>query len=84
MYTAQELIWATQLAYYNFDMSMANRKKTVKEILATEGDSIFYDSKLNDPAAGDTRTMREDTKQFIKDVADGKICQGWKIIDDEE
>ena len=81
MYSAEELIWATQLAYCNFTNLHAKEHLTVQEILATEGNSIFYDPKLNDPAAGDTRTMREDTKQFIKDVADGKICQGWKVID---
>jgi len=81
MYTAQELIWATQLAYCNFDTDMAENEKTVQEILATEKDSIFYDSKLNDPAAGDTLTMREDTKKFLEDIKGDNICQGWKIID---
>jgi len=84
MYTAQELIWATQLAYCNFTSDMDEETKSIREIFKEEEGKIFYDPKLNDPAAGDTRTMREDTKQFIKDVADGKICQGWKIIDDEE
>jgi len=81
MYTAQELIWATQLAYCNFTSDMDEETKSIREIFKEEKGKIFYDPKLNDPAAGDTRTMREDTKQFIKDVADGKICQGWKVID---
>ena len=47
MYTDQELLWATQIAYCNV---------MDKDIMAKEA------------------------KQFIADVAAGKICQGWKLV----
>ena len=44
LYTPEELIWATQLAYCNFkDGDESDIDKTVQEIVSERGPEIFYD-----------------------------------------
>ena len=87
MYTAEELIWATQLAYCNFeDEDIVKYDGDVKETLNAKGYGIFYDKTVTEPASGDKETMRQETRNFIDDVCrdddDEKIkCKGWKIVD---
>ena len=96
MYTAEELVWATQLAYCNFDAEN-NRNELVSDIFCAlkedelkegkseeeAGYSIYYSySKENeDKATGDDATMIQETKAFIDAVAAGEKCKDWKIVD---
>ena len=96
MYTAEELVWATQLAYCNFNID-DDKGNTIEEIFCKvkeqdlkngknedeAGYSIYYNysKKKEDKASGDEATMIQETKDFIDDVAVGNKCQGWKIVD---
>ena len=95
MYTAEELVWATQLAYCNFelkhkDLLASDIFRTLKEDEIKDGKSeeeagysIYYSySKENeDKATGDDATMIQETKAFIDAVAAGEKCKDWKIVD---
>lgn len=93
MYTDQELCWATQIAYcdlHNFDMDEYRKKNngeypTLEQIfkdLIKSQKQIYYDQKLMDSEnlSGDKLKMQESAKQFIDDVAEGKICKDWKLV----
>ena len=96
MYTAEELVWATQLAYCDFDMGK-HFGKIVENIFNISKDedikagksedeagySIYYSysKEKEDKATGDDATMIQETKTFIDAVAAGEKCKGWKIVD---
>ena len=96
MYTAEELVWATQLAYCNFDGN-SSKNKTVRDIFSIlrekelkegkseeeAGYSIYYSysKKTEEESTGDNATMIQETKAFIDAVAVGEKCKGWKIVD---
>ena len=96
MYTAEELVWATQLAYCNFDGS-SSKNRTVRDIFSILGEkelkegkseeeagySIYYSysKEKEDKATGDDATMIQETKAFIDAVAAGEKCKDWKIVD---
>ncbi len=81
MYTAEELVWATQLAYCNFDEDDVDF--SVQSTLRDEGYYIYYnyDEKTAKTATGDEATMIQETKAFIDAVARGDKCKNWKIVD---
>ncbi|MCM1528270.1 MAG: hypothetical protein NC091_13635, partial [Bacteroides sp.] len=81
MYTAEELIWATQLAYCNFTEFHAAKKFYVREVFQETGYKIFYNYDPDETPTGDFATMREETEQFIRDVQNGEKCKDWKIVD---
>ncbi|MDE7251323.1 MAG: DUF2974 domain-containing protein, partial [Acetatifactor sp.] len=78
MYTDQELLWATQIAYCN--ATKEDIGHTLQEIFAEHGDKFYYDQKILTKTDGDKGIMAKEAKQFIADVAAGKICQGWKLV----
>lgn len=78
MYTDQELLWATQIAYCNVkDEDIGD---TLQEIFTKYGDKFYYDQDILKEKFGDKGKMAKEAKQFIADVAAGKICQGWKLV----
>ena len=78
MYTDQELLWATQIAYCNVEERDIGC--TLQEIFTRHGDSFYYDQEILKETNGDKGIMAKEAKQFIADVAAGKICQGWKLV----
>ncbi|MCM1528272.1 MAG: hypothetical protein NC091_13645 [Bacteroides sp.] len=81
MYTAEELIWATQLAYCDFTDLNIREHDSVREIFQETGYEIFYNYDPDETPTGDFATMREETEQFIRDVQNGEKCKDWKIVD---
>ena len=77
-YTDQELLWATQIAYCNVDKKDIG--DTLQEIFTRHGDKFYYDQEILKETQGDKGIMAREAKQFIDDVAAGKICQGWKVV----
>ncbi|MCM1101719.1 MAG: hypothetical protein NC079_06960, partial [Clostridium sp.] len=77
VYTAEELIWATQLAYCNFEELGADDDHSVREILKKTGYEIYYNYDPDETPTGDFATMREETEQFIRDVQNGEKCKDW-------
>ena len=81
LYTSEELIWATQLAYCDFTEDEATEKATIKDIVSKRGPQIYYNYNSDSTPSGDQKVMKESTEKFIKDVANGDKCKGWKIVD---
>ena len=80
MYTAEELIWATQLAYCNFVADDLQEGKTIRDIVSGRGEGIYYNYDENATPTGDKKTMRDETIKFIEAIKNGEICQNWKVI----
>ena len=80
LYTPEELIWATQLAYCNFSDEDMHKYKTVQEIVSARGSEIYYNYKPDAHLSGDKEAMVESTESFLEDVANGNKCKDWKII----
>ncbi|MBR1703376.1 MAG: DUF2974 domain-containing protein [Lachnospiraceae bacterium] len=84
MYTAEELVCATQLAYCDFD-KYEDKEKTVADILNLKENKYeiyySYSKEKEDEATGDDATMIQSTKDFIDAIAAGEKCMGWKIVD---
>ena len=81
LYTQEELIWATQLAYCNFkDDDESDVGKTVQEIILERGPGIYYNYNSDSTPSGDKKEMKESTEKFIKAVANGDKCKGWKVV----
>ena len=83
MYTAEELVWATQLAYCDFTSEQLKKSNSVSVLLKREGYDIYYSysKKTEEEATGDNATMIQETKAFIDAVAAGEKCKDWKIVD---
>ena len=84
LFTDEELVWATQLAYCDFKLdhiALGN----IADIVSQEGPMIYYSY---DPAAspeGDKLLMRNSIIEFLNDICsddeDKQKCKGWKIVD---
>ena len=57
LYTPEELIWATQLAYCNFKIEKNDLGKTVQEIVSARGPEIYYNYKANSTPSGDKKAF---------------------------
>lgn len=58
LFTDEELIWATQLAYCNFtEKEIKEKEKTVQEIVSARGPEIYYNYKANSTPSGDKKAF---------------------------
>ena len=57
LYTPEELIWATQLAYCNFDEDRNEVGKTVQEIVSARESEIYYNYDPDAHPSGDKEAM---------------------------
>ena len=89
IYSAEELVWATQLVYCDFTELDIKKYDSVADIFSarntetSEMYEMYYNYAPDAHPSGDQKIMLDETKTFMKAVAEGEKCKGWKIVDVE-
>ena len=85
LFTDEELVWATQLAYCDFVQSEIYDYNNIAEIVSQKGPNIYYSYDPTDIPEGDKLVMRNSMLEFLDDICsddeEKQKCKGWKIVD---
>lgn len=88
IYTDEELCRATQIAYCDIKEEYINKYReeyngeypTLQEIMTQYGSSIYSGYDDMGDVTGDQLLMKQGIEEFCDAVAQGEICQGWRVV----